>query len=306
MTRGRVATLVMGLLAGLVAAWWLVPAEEPGFHPVPLDDHDDTARLVSLAPAITETIAALGDRSVLVGRSDWCRTPASITDLPAVGSALTPNLEGIVGLHPSRILVDGSQGIRIDQLKALAPVEVLPWLTVEEMVRSIRRLGAIVDRYVAAETLAARVENTLAVPPPEAGPVVLMVLAGGGLDNGEVWYVKRNSVHGAVLHAAGGRHAIDRDVEGAPVLSLEQLVSLDPDHLVLMASGAVDPDRVAALEADWSRMTSLAAVREGRVHVVMGEDLLSVGPSVLDTVQAVRRALFPDGAAANDPQAAAP
>ncbi|HEY6079849.1 MAG TPA: helical backbone metal receptor, partial [Polyangiaceae bacterium] len=99
-------------------------------------------RVVSLSPALTETTLALGAGEQLVGISDFCELPPGKT-LPRLGSALTPNHEAIAALEPSLILCDASVGSKGHSLAALAPCEILPWLTLAEVVQSTRRLGQL-------------------------------------------------------------------------------------------------------------------------------------------------------------------
>src|SRR5574344_2150889 len=67
-----------------------------GAQPVP--------RLVSTAPAVTETLFDLGLGSNLVGRSSGCRHPAAALALPVVGPYSAPSLEKILALHPTHLL----------------------------------------------------------------------------------------------------------------------------------------------------------------------------------------------------------
>src|SRR5579863_6973364 len=66
--------------------------------------HD--ARIVSLTPSATEVVAALGATSQLVGVDDYSKYPVEVTKLPKVGSFLQPNLEAIIRLQPSLVIVD--------------------------------------------------------------------------------------------------------------------------------------------------------------------------------------------------------
>ena len=58
---------------------------------------DHPARIVSLAPSITETVFALGDGDRLVGVTDYCDYPPEATRKPRVGGISTPNFEAILG-----------------------------------------------------------------------------------------------------------------------------------------------------------------------------------------------------------------
>ena len=103
-------------------------------------------RFVSLSPALTETLIALDAADQLAARSDWCPAPPAHPELITVGTSLTPDLERIAGLGPVTLLVDGSAGAALDLLRPLGPLEVLPWLTTDDVVASTRRLGALTGR----------------------------------------------------------------------------------------------------------------------------------------------------------------
>lgn len=256
---------------------WLTGCASTG-APAP----ESAERWVSLSPAITETLGALDALDPLVGRSDWCLEPASAQSLPAVGTALTPNLEGIAALRPSRIFVEHAVQVETSALAQLAPTEALRWLTLEEVLDSTRRLGAWTGQENEALNLTEAFRRQLQTEaPPAPAPRVLLVLAAQGLHQGEAWYLKRNSLHGAALHSAGARNAVDRDVEGHPVLSVEQLITLDPDVIVLLRADEPNPSAEALLLKDWARLTPLRAVRDDRLHVLSHPGLLSVGPGIL-------------------------
>jgi len=250
---------------------------------------DGPPRWVSLSPAVTETIATLGRQDILVGRSEWCSLPSSVARLPAVGSALTPDLEALARLQPTAILVDGSNGIDRAPLERIAPVTVLPWLSVAEVADSVEALGLPLDRPAEANALAAKLRQ-LDVPAPAEGPEVLLSLSEDPRQ-GDVWYVRADSLHGAALHAAGGRNALPDASGGAPSLSLEGLLALDPDIIVVMTSRPVDDVVRAEILANWAPLAPLGAVASGRIGVLGGPSVLSPGPAVLETATALRAEL---------------
>ena len=65
---------------------------------------DHAARIVSLAPSITETVFVLGDGDRLVGVTDFCDYPPEATRKPRVGGISTPSFEAILALRPDLIL----------------------------------------------------------------------------------------------------------------------------------------------------------------------------------------------------------
>ena len=77
-------------------------------------------RLVSCAPAATETLYDMGAEGCLVGRSSACLYPAAATNLPSVGAYSAPSIERIVGLNPTHVLMtylsDPSMSNRLERL----------------------------------------------------------------------------------------------------------------------------------------------------------------------------------------------
>ena len=270
----------MGRATVAATLLWLAACNATGPQPSPAGPAP-SADLISLSPAITETVALLGAESRLKGRSDWCNEPASVRALPAFGTSLTPALERIASAHPAGLLIDGSLGNQRDQLEALAPVEVLPWLTVEEVMASTRRIGRLVDRDAAAAQLAERFSPWLRPLPAEAHAVLLLI-GDDGPETGVFWFVKEGSLHGAMLRAAGWRNAVAEPV-ATPSLSAEALLRLDPEAIVVLVA---KPDADAAhgrLQEAFATFDGLRAVRAHRLALLADPNILSTGPSLLST-----------------------
>ena len=97
------------LLLALVA--WIA-------HPAPLAQPVATtteaggapARIVSLAPSVTETLFALGVGSRVVAVSDYCDYPPEVRRLPKIGSFLDPSVEAIVAQRPDVVIGVPSPG----------------------------------------------------------------------------------------------------------------------------------------------------------------------------------------------------
>lgn len=253
-------------------------------------------RIVSLSPGITESVVALGAASQLVGVSDYCLPPSNV-HAPRVGSALTPNYEAIARSKPDLILATAVAGTQLDPLARLAPTHALPWLAQSEVQSSLLSLGQLLGRAQAASALVQRFETTLrGVPSPDA-PRVLWVLDWGADSATTTWFIRDNSLHGAVLRAAGLRNAVPQPVT-EPTLSVEQLLKVDPDVIVQVLSapqldGAQITQAQARLQEHYARLSPLRAVREHRLLVVHHPGAMNLGPGVLDLVATLRVALSP-------------
>src|SRR5690606_18345388 len=152
------------------------------------------ARIVSLSPALTETLFAIGAGDRVVGVSDYCRYPQGVEKLAKAGTSITPNYEAIVSLAPTLIVTEAAVNSRPQSLERLAPTATLPWLTLNDVVDSTRKLGKLTGQVEAAEALASALSRRLSVEPPNDAPRVLLVLGYQGERLDEVWFIRRNSV----------------------------------------------------------------------------------------------------------------
>lgn len=251
-------------------------------------------RIVSLAPAITETLFAIGAGEDVIAVSDYCDAPEAARRLPRVGTSITPNFEAIARFDPTLLVGESNVSTRRRELDALARTELLPWLSLDEIVASTQRLGSFTGREPAAKALAARLRDRLGVPEPSTGPRVLLLLGADSDADQELWFVRRNSLHGAALHAAGGRNAVGEDVQGPPRLSYERLLSVDPDVILVLAQpprgATAAPGRgtLGTLE----RFSTLRALRERKLQRIEAPEALANGPRILGLVDKLRSALL--------------
>src|SRR5215472_11557317 len=91
------------LAAVMVAAACAAPARTPPGPP---------ARVVSLAPSVTEILYALGAGDRLVGVCAQCDRPPAALGLPRVGGYLAPSVEAVLALRPALVIVVPSPGNR--------------------------------------------------------------------------------------------------------------------------------------------------------------------------------------------------
>lgn len=246
-------------------------------------------RVVSLSPAVTETVFAIGAGADLVGVSDYCNYPEAAKKLPRTGSALTPNYEAIVRLAPTLILCEGAASAPRRELTTLGVTKFLPWLSLEDIVSSTRTLGALTGHVETASALAGKMWDQLAVAENQHGPRVLLVLGEGTGKLSEIFYVQQNSIHGAALRAAGARNAVTQKVEGVPRLSLEELLRIDPEAIIVLVSTATGGPTEEQAIADFRALEPLTARKNGRISALRSDEAFANGPRILDLSEHLKR-----------------
>ncbi len=282
---------VFSLICAAMALWlWmgttLAPAPAPDLAPGAVQ------RIACLDPGITEVILQLDAASLLVARPSHTGEFDAIAHLPAVGTGITPNYEGIVRARPDLILTSGDRGSVFDDLSAIAPTTALPWLSVADVAGGIRAVGSAVGREAAGEQLAGRVEQGLADRVTPTSPTVLLLIGAPTETHPDLWYIKDNSLHGAALRAAGGKNAISAATMGTASISVERLLKLDPDIVVMMiANPNATDETLLEHRRFWNRLKQLTAVREDRIHFLVGGEHFYTGPGILRLVEALTNQL---------------
>jgi iron complex transport system substrate-binding protein len=127
---------------------------------VVVDDAGDTVRLaavprrvVSLIPATTELLFAMGQGDRLVGRSQWCDYPAEAARIPSLGDGITPNLEAVLGARPDLVVLyhSGQNGAAAERLRSLG----IPAIRVRtDLLADVPRLAALLGRLLDARPAA--------------------------------------------------------------------------------------------------------------------------------------------------------
>ncbi len=261
--------------------------------------HASKQRIVSLSPAVTETLYAIGAGPDLVGVSDYCNYPAAATKLPRTGTALTPGYEAITRLAPTLIVCEAAFSTPRRELSALGVTKFVPWLSLEDIVASTRLLGALTAHAEAADVLARKLWDSLAVAEAPAGPRVLAVLGEASGKLSEIYYIKKNSIHGAALRAAGARNAVTQEVSGVPRLSIEELLHLDPDAIIVLIAPTPNGPSDEQVLHDYQALEPLTARKTGRISVLRSDEAFGDGPRILTLSEQLQREvtrLFPAAA----------
>ncbi len=284
-----ITRLVLGLLAavlvGLCLWWGLRGAGGDGQAPgETLSPTASASRVVVIDPGVHEVLIRLGATGRMVGRPDYTDEFKETAALPTMGTGLSPSYEKIVRAGPDLILsTHASRGVVLDNLRKIAPTENLPWLTAPQVAQSVRAIGKLLSIDADADALAIRIEQGLAPNIRPDSPRVLVLLSAPSSSDTELWVIKPNSLHGAALEAAGGRHAIPEAIQGPPTLSIEGLMQIDPDIIViLIADSSTTPATLEGYRAFWDRFGMLSAVKNDQVGFMIGRTHFYTGPGVLE------------------------
>lgn len=129
-------------------------------------------RIVCLVPSSTESIAAFGAASRLVGCTRYCTEPArALQGVARIGGTKNPDREQILALAPDLVVANAEENRPddLEWLRARVPVLVQTPCTVAEAVAALRELATVLAAEAVAAALLARIAQVaVAAPPPSA------------------------------------------------------------------------------------------------------------------------------------------
>lgn len=251
-------------------------------------------RIISLAPSLTETVFALGAGDKLAADTDYCDYPPEALNKPKVGGTINPSIEAIVALHPDVVLATKSINRR-ETVLALESLGIATYATdprtVEEVLASVGRLGAIIGARDAGAPLVAGLKERLeALRQRIHGMAPRRVLFIVWLD--PLISVGKDTFLADALHRAGAESVIQSSKDW-PQISLEEIVRLQPEYLVFANSRVESAAKDFQSLAELPGWRNLEAVQNKRVAIV-SDAVDRPAPRIVDAIEELARQLHPE------------
>lgn len=280
-------------------------------------------RVVSLLPAATEMVAALGCLDRLVAVSHECDFPDAVTALPRITTTpIDPNADSAaIDAAVRRAAASGRAviGVDADRLRSLAPELIISQLLCEVCAVSdgtVRRLASVLDPVPAVVALTGRTLGGVftdlqlvaaALGVPEAGEATVAALQ-ERLDRLRQRFRRAQAIPTVVIEwlepcflaghwtpeivaAAGGHDLGMRPGAHSVARDWSEVLALDPAVVVIALCG-FDAERAHAELARCDRPAVRRWLAARRVVVIDGNAYTSrAGPRLVDAVEVLGEAL---------------
>lgn len=255
---------------------------------------DRPARIVTLAPSLGELAADLVGENLerIVGVTDFTDFPPALKKVRSVGNYAKFNLESVVSLKPDLVLAthDGNSKDQVAHLRELGvPVLVVGTETFSEIEASMKLVAEAIGVPAEGERMVSQFKLGLsrirerARTRAGARPSVLMQIGGDPLI-----VVGRKTFLNEALEAVGARNVYGDNDQRYPRPSVEDAVSRNPDHVLVMALGE-DMRSFQTMAASWAQFSSMKAVREKKVRILKADALLRPTLRLLEGLSLLER-----------------
>ncbi|HEV2101515.1 MAG TPA: cobalamin-binding protein [Candidatus Acidoferrum sp.] len=251
------------------------------------------ARIVSLAPSLTETVYALGAQDRLVGDTDYCDFPPDAQKKAKVGGPINPNLEEIAALHPDLVLVTKEIN-RLDTVRALDTLGIPAYATdarnVDEILSTTQKLADVLGVPENGKSLTSDLQSRLAELHAKLEPFppsrVLFIVWTEPLIS-----VGKNTFIADALRKADAASIVE-STQDWPQMSLEEVVRLRPEYLVFAESHSDAGSRDFEVLANRPGWNILDAVRNHHFAVI-SDAVNRPAPRIVSAIEDLARQLHP-------------
>lgn len=262
-------------------------------------------RIISTAPSITELLYALGLGDRVVGVDRFSRYPSEAAQKPRIGDYAAPNLEVIASLRPDLVIIPTNPVRLRERLEAMRlRVLELNQEGIPALYESFRIVGEATGTAARAARLAAQVRAELQAIRARAAQLPrtrVLFVAGhtpGRLEG--LIVAGGKSYLNEIIEIAGGENIFAGAQAAYPMVALEEILARNPEVIIDMGemgdTVGVTEAKKKSVEALWTRISSLAAVRNRRVHAVASDIFVVPGPRVVDAAREFFALLHPRAA----------
>ncbi|MGQ9464492.1 MAG: ABC transporter substrate-binding protein [bacterium] len=226
-------------------------------------------RIVSLSPAMTEIVFALGSAGNLVGVTTYCNYPDSAKNIYKVGDFSNPSIERIINLNPDLVIVNLPEQNRIKQQLDKLGIKTFATSpkTINDIYQEIVDLGRILKREKQADSLVNYMKMHIKFRRPSKKRVYIELCAKPLITIGADSYLNE------LIEMAGGKNIFSDLKKDYPVINQEQVIIRNPEIIIVLHPEGI-MDRMS-----WQ---SISAIKNKKVYLNLNQDwLMRPGPRLV-------------------------
>lgn len=255
-------------------------------------------RIVSLSPSTTELLFAIGAGNQLVGATEHCNYPSGAAKLKRVGGGTLQGIsrETILSLSPDLILCkwDSHQPLIAPFERFKVPIMAVCPDTLAELYEEATLLGRVTGHVSEASELVENMKRRVVALTSWVDSVPMEKRRRAFY---EVWdeplmTAGPKSFIGEMLEMGGMKNIFADATVRYPRISDEVVLDRDPQIILAPSTHRSQVSlEILAKRQGWDRIT---AVRERQVFLIDGDQVSRCGPRMLDALEEMIRAVYPD------------
>ncbi|MEW6378145.1 MAG: helical backbone metal receptor [bacterium] len=250
------------------------------------------ARIISLAPSITECLFSLGLDKEIIGVTTYCDYPKEAGKKEKVGSLLILDTEKILSLTPDLILAikEGNQAAQVFRLRKLG-LRVFVLNQAKELghvYRDIGLLGCLSGRKTQAQEVIRNMRIKVREVEQALSSVRKRPLCFWQLGINPLITAGKNTLAHDLIRLAGGENLAGGQ-QGYIHYSLDEVIARNPEIILMIGMG----EALQGYQALWEKFPQLAARKNGKI-LALNPDLVNrASPRIAEGLKSLAEALHP-------------
>ena len=247
-------------------------------------------RIVSLSPAATEILCAVGAIDQIVARSDYSDFPPEVLSKPVAGGFDGKNLsiETVLSFQPDFIyLTSGMHDYLIPLLRSKKIRYFMSMdASVNGIISEIKEIGKITGHAKEAEEKIAEMNRDIELLKQNAPKVKKSVYW-------EIWSppymsIGKNSFISELIQIAGGKNIFDDIKEAYPIVSDEEILLRNPE-VIIIPDNLQDGIEGIKFRNGWK---NVSAVKEQRIYSLDSDLISRPSPRIIQAITLIQNCLL--------------
>jgi len=237
------------------------------------------ARVITLAPNLTELLFDLGTGNRVVATVEFSNFPTAAKKIPRIGSSASLNLESVLAYHPDLVLgwQTGNNPQQLIEIERLGiPVYRSEPGKLQDIPATLIRLGRLLGVQARAQQLAEQMESEITR--------LKKRYAHASQIRGfyQIWHQPIYTINGrhiiSDIMQLCGVHNVFADASIiAPIVSMEAIIARDPQIII---SGGSEPMQAKNLSF-WRHWPQISAVRANNLYTIDADLMQRDTPRIL-------------------------
>jgi len=244
-------------------------------------------RIVTMAPALTETVFALGEGDNIVGNTKFCNYPEEAKKITRIGGLLDVNLELLISAKPDVIILYPENYEQMKIMEGKARLVTVKHTNLKDIMEGIAAIAKALDVEDRGGRLLAQMKGQMdRIRENAAGKKkmkTLLVIGRNPDKMTNMYIVGKKDFLSQLVEVAGGVNAYDGGIN-YPSISMESVVAMNPDAIIELSAFHESIEDQKILDS-WGRYSFITAVKNKKILIIRDALWLIPGPRVPQIAQ---------------------
>jgi len=259
-------------------------------------------RIVSLTPANTEILFAVGAGDKVVGVTDVCDYPYNFAawveagNMTSIGNYWQPAVEPIIALDPDLVFASTASEEATETLRNLGyNVLIVEAKTIDGVLDSILLIGNATGYHVEAGEFVSELRQRINEVSNRASQATSIPTVYHEIFGPDIQSAGPGTFIDELITLAGGQNILHDAISSFPIVNSETVIARNPDVIIFphMYMGTVPWGTYEdiANRPGWNAIT---AIKNNNFHIIDASIISRSGPRLADALEIIAEMIHPD------------